>query len=78
MVLWTIETLTEIYKCKNHVWSFTMCQYQVDPQQKFFERRRLVYDATNRRERRLEEIEIGTDKSYYDQLILWNEVHVYL
>lgn len=51
---------------------------QVDPQQKFLERRRLVYDATNRRERRLEEIEIGSDKSYYDQLILWNEVHLYI
>lgn len=51
---------------------------QVDPQQKFLERRRLAYDATNRRERRLEEIEIGSDKSYYDQLILWNEVHLYI
>lgn len=51
---------------------------QVDPQQKFLERRRLVYDATNRRERRLEEIEIGSDKSYYDQLILWNEVHLHI
>ncbi|XP_022333443.1 mammalian ependymin-related protein 1-like isoform X1 [Crassostrea virginica] len=52
-------------------------EIKVDPQQKFFERRRLVYDATNRRERRLEEIEIGTDKSYYDQLILWNENKMY-
>ncbi|KAK3105902.1 hypothetical protein FSP39_008197 [Pinctada imbricata] len=48
-------------------------EIRVDRQQNFEERRRLVYDAANRRERRIEEVEVNSTRSFYDELILWNE-----
>ncbi|KAK3105775.1 hypothetical protein FSP39_005367 [Pinctada imbricata] len=48
-------------------------EIRIDREQNFEIRRLLTYDATNRRERRLEEIEIGSNRTFVDEVILWNE-----
>lgn len=48
--------------------------FQVDPSQKYEEKRFLVYDETMQRERIMTEIEIGSEKEIYDILILHREV----
>lgn len=47
---------------------------QVDPSQKYEERRFLAYDETMQRERVMTEIEIGSEKEIYDILILHRQV----
>lgn len=51
-----------------------MIYFQVDPSQKYEEKRFLVYDETMQRERIMTEIEIGSEKEIYDILILHREV----
>ena len=48
---------------------------KVDPSRSFTERRRLSYDARNKRERRVETVEKDSNRTFYDELILWNEVY---
>lgn len=53
-----------------------ICIYlKIDPARNYVQRRRLSYDARNRRERRVETVEKGSNKTFYDELILWNEVY---
>ncbi|KAK3093412.1 hypothetical protein FSP39_015267 [Pinctada imbricata] len=46
---------------------------EVDRSQNYMERRRLSYDETNKRERKIAEIEEGSTRSFYDVLSLHNE-----
>ncbi|XP_048735382.1 uncharacterized protein LOC125650866 isoform X2 [Ostrea edulis] len=52
-------------------------EIKVDPSRNFTKIRRLSYDARNRRERRVETVERGSNKTFYDELILWNENKMY-
>lgn len=48
---------------------------KIDPARNYVQRRRLSYDARNRRERRVENVDKDSNKTFYDELILWNEVY---
>eukprot|EP00105_Crassostrea_gigas_P001650 XP_011413900.1 PREDICTED: mammalian ependymin-related protein 1 [Crassostrea gigas] len=52
-------------------------EIKIDPARNYVQRRRLSYDARNRRERRVETVEKGSNKTFYDELILWNENKMY-
>nr|XP_022335222.1 mammalian ependymin-related protein 1-like [Crassostrea virginica] len=52
-------------------------EIKVDPSRSFTEHRRLSYDARNKRERRVETVEKDSNRTFYDELILWNENKMY-
>ncbi|XP_035657336.1 mammalian ependymin-related protein 1-like [Branchiostoma floridae] len=45
---------------------------RIDPEKRFSERARMSYDATNRRVRRIEEVNLLEDKEFYDVLYIHN------
>ncbi|XP_066282340.1 mammalian ependymin-related protein 1-like [Branchiostoma lanceolatum] len=45
---------------------------RIDPEKRFSERARMSYDATNRRVRRIEEVNLLEEKDFYDVLYIHN------
>jgi hypothetical protein len=46
---------------------------EIDPSKKFERRGNLSYDATNQRIRMIDEVEVGSQRSFYDDILLYNE-----
>lgn len=48
--------------------------FQIDPSKKFERRANISYDAKNQRVRTIDEVEVGSERDFYDEISLYKEV----